>query len=249
MKKINRQLKEKISRPINREIIKPVEQFGKKLIYGSNDYPPYVKQIINSHGNEIIQSISIKRSPVNDLVTGAMDIFTFGKFGQRYKKNFDELFHLYIEITTTLGTKILIEKNERINMELNPNDRPNTEMIQISNIPSGITINQLLQNAKNRMGSQYFQYDAMNNNCQDYILNILQANGIGNQTDYQWIKQDTDILFKGMPVLKKVSHGLTELAERGNILFSGGGSITRALPPDRFSPELVETIKRLKSHR
>jgi hypothetical protein len=238
-------IKKKIIKPVGKELKefgKDVVKTGKQLIQGSNDYPPYVKEILNTYGNEIIKSITLKRTPVSGVLTGALSIFSLGKFGERFEKSFDEIFHLFMDITTNAGTRILLEKNERINMSLNPPDREGQEIKQVSNIPVELSIIQMMENTKNRMGNRFFQYDAVNNNCQDFLLNVLQANNIGDQSDYMFIKQDTDKLFKGLPILKKVAHTATELGERGNILMSGG-----SLQPNPFENErLVNKIRELR---
>ena len=202
--------------------VKDVRRTGKLIIQGSNDYPPNVKQILNRFGNEIIQEITLKRNPVQELLTGTLSVLSLGKFGERMEKSFDELFHLYMEILTNTGKRILLEKNERINMELNPKERPNTTIEKVSNIPPNLTINQMLERTKQFMGSQFFQYDARNNNCQDFIVSVLKSNGIGTEREIHFIKQDTDRLFKGLNVLGKIAHTATELGERANIALQGG---------------------------
>lgn len=240
-------IRKKIIKPVSRELKevgRDIVETGKLLIQGSNDYPPNVKSIVDRYGNEIIQSITLKRTPVDKVLTGALSFFSLGKFGERLQRSFDEIFHLFMEIITTNGTIILLEKNERINMMLNSPDRPNTEIKQVSNIPVELSINRMLENTKNRMGSQYFSYSPHSNNCQDYLLNVLQSSNIGNQSDYEFIKQDTEQLFKGLPILKKLSYGATELGERANILMSGG-AIQR---PNPFENErLVNKIRELRS--
>ena len=187
-----------------------------------NNYTPKAIEIINKYGNEVIRSLELKRTPVNSAITGALNMFSLGKFGERFEKNFDELFHLFLLITTVNGNKILIEKNERINIDASPPDRPETQIKVISNVPQGLTINRMLQQAQNNMGSQYFNYHPVNNNCQDFLLGVLKSNGIGDQTDYDFIKQDTDKLFKGMPILSKVAYGATQLGEKANAVMNGG---------------------------
>jgi len=118
----------------------------------------------------------------------------------------------------------LLEKNARINMDVktSPVNRPNSEIKIVEQVPQNITVQQLMDNTRRRMGNQFFQYDAVVNNCQDFLLNVLQANGLGNQTDYAFIKQDTEKLFKGLPILKKVAHAVTEIGERADVAMQGG---------------------------
>ena len=244
MKKIVKSVKKPIS-----NIFQDVKKTGKLLIQGSTDYPPNVKKILTQYGNEIIKSMTLKRTPVNDLITGSLSVFSLGKFGKRMTKSFDELFHLFLEIQLQSGTRLLLEKNERINMEINPRERPDTQIKNIINVPPNLSVNQLLETTKRQMGSQFFQYDAVRNNCQDFLLNVLKSNGIGNEQDYEFIKQDTEQLFKGLPALRKVAHLATELGERGNILMQGG-SVNNQLFDHTKNPEkVIKTIRMLKKMR
>lgn len=225
MKKINNAIVKPVKKNIT-GIFQDIKQTGNLLIQGSNDYPPNVKQILSQYGPQIIKSITLKRTPVDKVLTGALSLFSFGKFGEKFEKSFDELFHLFMEIELQSGTRLLLEKNARINMELNPRGRPDTQVKAVQSIPQNLSVYQLLETTKRRMGSQFFQYDARNNNCQDFLLNVLQANGIGDQSDYLFIKQDTKKLFKGMPILSGLAHTATELGERADIALQGGNLTT-----------------------
>ena len=55
----------------------------------------------------------------------------------------------------------------------------NAENLHVS-FPHGITMNILLQNTKNKMESSFLSYSARDNNCQNFVLAILQSNGFSN---------------------------------------------------------------------
>jgi hypothetical protein len=207
-----------------RNIIMEISKPLKSIMEISLEYPPNVKEILNKYGNEIIQSIIIKRTPVSGLLTGTLSVFSLGEFGRRMK-SFDELFHLFIEISTTTGKKISLEKVERVNMIVNPPRRPNEEVKQVSNMPQNITIMQLMENGRKRMGNQFFRYDSKINNCQHFILNVLQASGIGDQSDYEFIKQPTEQLFEELPILKGIAHTATDIGAIANKTLQGGNLI------------------------
>lgn len=203
-------------------IVKDTKQYVKAVVYGRDNYPPKVRDIIDKVGNKIIKSITIKRTPVDGLLTGALNVFSLGKFGKRLEKNFDELFHLFIDITLHDNSRVSLEKNEVINMDINPKNRPKTESKIVNNVPQ-ITINELLNNTQQYMGNRYFIYDAKNNNCQDFIMSVFKSNNIGNEEDYNFIKQDTDQLFKNLPYLKKFAHTVTNIGSVANVITTGSG--------------------------
>jgi hypothetical protein len=76
-------------------------KIAKAVIMGRNDYPPKVRNIFKKYGNEIIVSYKLKRTPVSSLITTALNVVSFGEFNKRFKNSdYDELFHLFLEMTT-----------------------------------------------------------------------------------------------------------------------------------------------------
>jgi hypothetical protein len=203
-----------------------VKNYGKAVIYGRMDYPPKVRTILQQNGDEIITSYKIKRTPVPSLLVSALSAVSLGSFGKRFgRSEYDELFHLFLEMTTQSGKKISVEKNEVINMDISPPSRDKEEVKNItSNIPSGLTINELMNKTEERMGkTDYFGYSARDNNCQDFIVSVLKANNIGDETDQKFVKQDTKELFENLPFLRKFSNTLTTIGARVNVLTTGAG--------------------------
>jgi len=112
---------------------KRIETTTKEVIYGATDLPRSVKEILNKYGNEPIKSLTLMRTPVPKVLTGALSLFSGGEFGKKMEQNdFDTLFHLFLEVGLVSGKKIQIEKNERINMKVNAASRPHTETRTIS---------------------------------------------------------------------------------------------------------------------
>lgn len=191
------------------------------------NYPPKMRQIISQVGNETINKIIITRKPINPAIFNTANFLSrFGKdnLHNRFKKmSYDKLYHLAIIITTAQGSSVKIEKNEVLNAEMNPTIDTATQTKQITNLPINLTINEMLKNAEQIMGPKYFTYNAISNNCQDYILNLLQSNNIGDQSDYSFIKQDVETLFQGYNKTKGFINVATTLASIANRLISGYG--------------------------
>ena len=222
-KTIKRGIRKTITKPIE-NVISDVKDYTNVVAYGRKDYPPKVRDILRKVGNKYVKSISIKRTPVNSLLTGALSLFSLGKFGKRMARSFDELFHLFIEMTLEDDGKVLLEKNEVINMEMNPKTRPKTETkIVIQPIPHK-TIDEMLEQTKISMGEdKFFGYSASNNNCQDFIVAFFKSNYIGDESDITFIKQDTQQLFNKLPYLKKFSNVITDLGAKVNEITTGAG--------------------------
>ena len=198
-------------------------KYAKAVLLGRDDYPPKVRNILKKYGDEVIVSYSIKRTPVSKLLINTLSLVS-SEFKKRYdSSDYDQLFHLFLEMTTENGQIITVEKNEVINMIVSPPSRQNEEVENIVNFPNDLSINELMNNTKERMGGSFYNYSAKNNNCQDFIINILDANNIGDESDREFIKQDTDFLFENLPFLRKFSNTITTLGARADILKSGAG--------------------------
>lgn len=208
------------------EIVKgaeAVQDYGEAVIFGRNDFSPKVRNILKKVGNKMVKSITIKRSPVPSLLTGALSLFSLGKFGKRLERSFDELFHLYIEMTLDDNSRVLLEKNEVINMDINPKSRPKTESKLVNTQIPQLTINEMLDNTENYMGEKDFFGYSVINNCQDFIVAFFKSNNIGDESDITFIKQDTKQLFQNLPYLRKLANTVTDLGAKVNEITTGAG--------------------------
>jgi hypothetical protein len=184
----------------------------KEVATGRNDYPTKVIKLLSLYGNENIIGYIIKRTPVSKILTGLLNVASKGEFNKKLETTeYDKLYHLYLEFTLQSGKKILLEKNEVINMMLSTK-RPKEEIKVISSYPRNLNINSIMRNTQNSMGSNFFLYDASQNNCQDFIVNVLRSNGIGNDLDISFIKQNTTFLFNSN--LKKIANTTTTIGAR-----------------------------------
>jgi hypothetical protein len=104
------------------------------------------------------------------------------------KKPYDKLFHLFMVLTMEDGTFLVLEKNEVIKLSVY-NGRKGAEELKISKPPSR-TLEKVLEKTEDRMGYSYHRYDAIKNNCQDFLMNILNANKFGSAAAKAFIKQD-----------------------------------------------------------
>ena len=220
----------KVADTIDKSVIKPLanvaEEVGdraenvvEKIFYKDHNLPMAMKALMEQFGHQTITKAVLKRTPVSGLITGALNVFSMGKFGRRMKP-FDELFHLFIELRLEKGVEMRLEKNARITLsKAGSVDKEGTESdpIDATELPSGLNLDLIIDRTRNYMGDdKFFGYSAANNNCQDFIIAILTSNKIGNAANKTWVKQNTEKLFKGkkMKGLKKFSHGVTEFGQK-----------------------------------
>ncbi len=229
VKKVGRKTKKVFEKGVEfvsdtaQKVIKDVKDYGTTVVKGRNDYPPKVREILNKYGEEEVSGLTIMRTPVPSVLTGALSLFSGGEFGKRMKNAFDTLFHLFLEIQTKSGKRLSVEKNEVINMDVSPKKRPETETKVVYNIPSGLTINEMMNKTKEYQGGKFFKYSAANNNCQDFIVAIFRSNNIGDDSDIKFIKQDTEQLFKNLPSLRKFANTVTDIGGAFNVAVTGKG--------------------------
>jgi hypothetical protein len=200
-----------------------VRDIAHKVYTGDTGMPPNVKKILEKYGDQLITKISIIRNPVGKALTGALSVASMGEFGRNLENApYDKLFHLKICCTLQDGTHVSLEKVERVNMVVNPKSVKNEEVIDTPLNGRQITLGELYENARNKMGGLFYPYSARDNNCQNFILNVLQASGIGDQQDYEFVKQNTKQLFGENSFLRKASNTITDIGARFNVLQQGG---------------------------
>ena len=208
---------------IGGNLIGDLARNAKAMIFGREDYPPKVREFLNNYGNDIIVSATLRRVPIRNTILQALNFVSLGSFGHRLdKSDYDKLFHLQFIITTNRGTRVAIEKEEVIKININPQERDNEEYSEV-HLSHEITIQQLLNNTKDYMRKSMFSYSAKDNNCQDFVMGILNGNDIGSEENRHFAKQDTEDLFSDNNFLRKFSNTVTDLGARADVLQNGAG--------------------------
>jgi len=177
-----------------------------------NELPPNVKDVLKKVGNETIEGITICRTPVSSAITGIIKMVS--------STPYDTLFHLFTILHTSSGKRVVLEKNARINMAIAGNFS-NAQKMDVSNFQP-TTINQLVQNTANFLGSRFIPYSAKSSNCQDFITGVLLSNGVNDPSVLDFVKQDTASIFKD-PNFRKFANTITGLAGNFDKLIQGGG--------------------------
>ena len=89
------------------------------------------------------------------------------------------------------------------------------------------TLNEMLDITKNKIGDNlFYSYNALSNNCQNFLYNVLFYNGFSelNPRMKQFIIQDLSKLSKTLsPMSTDVLSGITNLGKRVQILTGGAG--------------------------
>ena len=196
---------------------------AQKVANPGQAYPPELLQLKKDIGEEYVSSIELRRTPVPNSISTAMNIVSLNSFNKKMSRlPYDSLFHLFMVITTNKGSQALIEKNARINVERKISTLPNTTTMAVPNIPAGLTVNALIDNTQSAMGPKFLPYNPQSNNCQDFILAVLKANALATPEIEKFVKQDTSSLFASDKTLARISTGLTNLGASIDVAMSGG---------------------------
>ena len=197
------------------------------------------RHTLEKYGNDLIIGLNIARTPLNKTVEGAINTISLGKFEQlKQKYNYDQFCHLslIVELQNT-PQRIIIEKNEVIHIApLTSSSSLNnkTEYLTLNLKKQLITLNQLIENTRNIMGeSRFYDYSGLENNCQVFIGNILNANNLNSHNANEFLYQDLRGITKDLnnsnfsyvpKVMDKIT-GLASIASR----FIGKGTKTNKL--------------------
>ncbi len=178
-----------------------------KIINFKENVPQNVKNALGKIGNNKITSARLGRTPVQAIIQGALKTIA--------NIPYDDLFHLFIELTLDNGQKWILEKIERINLV--KEDRSKKQGAEFTTSFSiNKTMNELFQNTKNKMGDRFLPYQSASNNCQVFIIGVLDGNGLNNSERTSFVKQNTKAIFENNPALRKFANTLTDIGGYGN---------------------------------
>ena len=180
-----------------------------KVLEFKENVPQNVKNALSKIGNKTIVSARCGRTPVQAIIQGALKTVA--------NVPYDDLFHLFIELTLDNGQIWVLEKIERINLvKENRSKKKGAEFT--SSFSVNKTVNELFTNTKNKMGDKFLPYQSASNNCQVFIMGVLDGNGLNNSERTSFVKQDTKSIFKNNPALRKFANTLTDIGGYANAI-------------------------------
>jgi hypothetical protein len=159
------------------------------LLREPGKFPPADRKLIEQVGGEKVEKLTLFRYPIS--------LSKFAKFiGALKNTPYDDLIHIGVVI----NDKYLTEKDAVLNFMRSGVPSQSTDTMDVQLGTKSITINDLLENTRKRMGDQRFsEYRALSWNCQDYLQNMLEANGVSTAETTKFIKQDLEQITKNLP--------------------------------------------------
>jgi hypothetical protein len=204
------------------------------------DYPPDVRKTLAVIGNQPVVAMSIRRDPIRGMLSSLINFVTLGKWNEaRQKYNFDKVFHLGVEITLGDGRIYIAEKNQVLNIAPTTPSNSETERLPVTLPSIPFTVNTMLQRTQQRQGDRYFLYDGYTNNCQDWIVDLLIANGIATPENLAFVKQPLEQVLESLPSYTSTLMRLaTNAGAIADVALKGRG---RARAHPAFAAQLRET--------
>lgn len=199
--------------------------------------PLIVTKFLELHGDKKVVSIQVCRTPITRSIKKFVNFLQGGNLSEVEKKySYDDIYHLFMIVELDDGEKYRMEKNTRVRIaKASPqstqkegtafvaNYRDNLHDKSICKPPTKtkMTLNELIRKGEARGQPGFWRYSAHKNNCQKFIKDILNANGIYKYNSFIY-QNAKDLLPKGgiRNVLQLTADALA-LAER---IYSGGSA-------------------------
>jgi hypothetical protein len=218
--RIPEQVQEDIISPIQTKV-EDIKKTAEAVVYGPSELSKSVRDILAKYGDQTITAVKVIRTPVSSVVKEALNVVSLGEFKKKLAKQpYDDIFHLFVLMTLADGNTLSLEKNSIITMRVNPDRKGDS---RDATPPAGLTVSQLMDNTKRKMGKKFIPYSAKSANCQNFILNVLRANDMATPELETFVKQDTDVLFEGDGgFLRQFSNTITDLGAKVATIQEGG---------------------------
>jgi len=221
-------------------------------------YSPSARKTLEAYGSWIIDMVIVRRVPVQAALHTAFELVTLGKWNAaRAETNKDRLFHLSIVVRLRKGgggapAYVLMEKNEVVNIGPTKPRVDNAEEIRVQS--PNVSLDTFLNKALEANPQRFFPYDAFQNNCQDFVMMVLGANGLLNNDVTAFVKQPIGDLLARVPGWTgPVANVITDAAGIANVALEGAGkgAFAAQLKREGISPSayLKEARRRAKKHQ
>jgi len=152
-------------------------------VYYLNEYNSYSRKILEKYGDYPIKRMYLVRQPITRFGKTILNIITLYKFEREMKKYIETNasflpFHtsiiIEVELPNNMRKRILIEKNNCIKLSLGFKIANNQDMRNISIRKKKYSLNTLLGQTQERIGSNvFFNWHISRNNCQNLVKEVL----------------------------------------------------------------------------
>jgi hypothetical protein len=168
-----------------------------------------------------IVDVFVTRSPVQSAIQHIINAVSISQ-------NHDVFFHLGIIIRLANNEIWLLEKNEEVNL-VRYRGKQYSETRGCPKPRADATLGLFISNGIARFGiERIMHYRATSTNCQQFGVDMLQANGILTPDLQSWIMQDVSSLLPAWATA--LTNGVTDLAAHMKYVVEGEGKGEGAAP-------------------
>lgn len=188
------------------------------------DLSPSDKKQLETYGDQTIIKIQIVRQPLAWLSKKAADILSGNTVDDMIKNlGYDRMYHLFLYIFLQDGTCILTERNETVRLyKTDPVYLDGAETLDI-NDTNNVTLKDFFQKGVDSMDkSQFWIYRPESTNCQDYVMTLLDANGLSTPDIKTFVLQDAKALLSKAGFGKKIFQFGSDIAAKARFLVGKG---------------------------
>jgi len=213
----------------------------KKVIYGRKDFPPSAKKVIEANKDAKITGVSLHRRVLPKIYHSILNILSKGETEKLIKESDkDKLFHTSVWVKLDNKNTILLEKNEVLGAKLNPKEAKDEETLDIT-APESLTLRELIDNTKKSMGNKFATYSAKDNNCSDFIIELLKSNNLLSTPAHDFLFQNSKKILESVPALNKIVQLATDIGGRANVLIEGGEGLNKKISkPSKMGKRMVK---------
>jgi len=199
------------------------------------------ENLLERVGEELVTRIVVVRKPIRTFVRRLANAIAMGRM-RRFlatHTDYDQLFHLSIWI----NDQYCLEKEHVIRFyEVDAAPDATGEYFVVPVPEPHRSISEWIERTWLFMGDRFSRYEAFTNNCQDFIVGVLQANSVDTPEAVAFTRQDTRAILRAMPFwVQTVFYAITNAAEHVDYTLYGAHGADRVVPPEileRFLADL-----------
>jgi len=144
--------------------------------------PKILNDLLEKEGNQIISKIEICRVPLSSKFNNLLQWVSPTKYEKVLREqNYYKLFHLFLVLHLENGNIYKLEKNQRVFVKTG--EVPKKEGTECRSMEYGLSnLADFITKAENIPG--FYRYNAFKDNCQKWVVDLLNTNGIHQYNDF-----------------------------------------------------------------
>lgn len=186
--------------------------------------PKRVKKFLNNHGDKKIIYSVVFRKPIEGIFQRIGNIMTLGMLKKRMSRlKYDKMYHLgmIVKFKNTSGYYV-IEKNARIRAVRVKNLKKLLDSSDRMPLKLRTNLNEMFSKALANGLKVIYRHDSAN--CQNFIMELITADGSMTSKLKRFILQDVKYLMKKNPLTRSLINRLTDTGAFVEKTVQGGGS-------------------------